>query len=565
MSTTLDDLLRIHDDEPARVADALLTIDAGALDDAQQRTYGFLLNHVLGERFGRWSEALIRLTPLAERPQASLRVLRHHGVAALQAGDHARCAQAQAQIATAAAVEPAVARALLQVAALGLTPLTTGHAPQVAALALQASAFAPGALDADFAACFNNVTTALYYATREVDVTGAPGAPMRSALRRGAEAALLFWRRAGGWMEHERALYLRAKIALRTAEPVAALAHAEQGLAIVEANGSDAVERAFLLQLQAAALERAGQPGRAAAVRDAVAALQGSLDADLRKLLADDAAEFPSPPRLRVGFVGGGNMAHALLGGLQRAGVLAAAHVIELDAARRRELEQTFAATTAAAPDAALAGCDVIVLAVKPQQMRAACEALAPHLGDAVVLSIAAGIRARDLARWLGTERIVRAMPNTPALIGQGISGVAALPALGDAQRALAAQVLAAAGDVVWVADESLLDPVTALSGSGPAYVFRFIEALQAGGTALGLPAADARRLAIGTVTGAGQLAAQSSESVATLRERVTSKGGTTAAALGVMETQALEATVVAAMRAADARAREMGDEFGAQ
>ncbi|MDZ7653052.1 MAG: pyrroline-5-carboxylate reductase [Burkholderiaceae bacterium] len=281
--------------------------------------------------------------------------------------------------------------------------------------------------------------------------------------------------------------------------------------------------------------------------------------------MAQDASEFPPPPpAARVAFIGGGNLATALIGGLQREGALSALHVVEVDAARRAMLEREFGATTAAAPDASLAAFDVIVLAVKPQQMREACTALRAHAGAALLLSVAAGIRATEIARWCGTDCVVRAMPNTPALIGQGISGVAALPAVSTAQRQLAERILGSAGPVLWFDDEAQLDPVTAVSGSGPAYVFRFIEALQDAGRALGFTDAQSRQLALATFTGAAQLAAQSDEPVSVLRERVTSKGGTTAAALAVMEDAGIGGLIVAAVKAANARAVEMGQAFGA-
>jgi pyrroline-5-carboxylate reductase len=266
----------------------------------------------------------------------------------------------------------------------------------------------------------------------------------------------------------------------------------------------------------------------------------------------------------RIAFVGGGNMAGALIGGLLRAGATAKDLLaLEIDAARRAQLEQQFGIGTAAAPDDRLRGQDVLVLAVKPQQMQDVCAALRPHVQRQLVLSIAAGLRARDLARWLGTQTIVRAMPNTPALIGQGVAGLAALADVSAPQRALAARILGAVGGVLWFDDESALDAVTAISGSGPAYVFYFIEALIAAGRAEGLSEEQARALATGTFVGAAHLAAQSDEPVAVLRERVTSKGGTTAAALASLAGDRVDAAIVRAIHAAAVRARELGDEFG--
>ena len=276
--------------------------------------------------------------------------------------------------------------------------------------------------------------------------------------------------------------------------------------------------------------------------------------------------------------MGGGNMAGAIIGGLRRAGTAATEmHVIELDAARGAALRAEFGVSVATAADERIAAADVIVLAVKPQQLRAACEQIAPLLepkaasaprstavrAQPLLLSIAAGIRAREIARWSGVEGVVRAMPNTPALIGCGVSGVAALSAVSEAQRQRATTILKAIGEIVWFEDEAMLDPVTAVSGSGPAYVFYFIEALLRAGRELGLSDAQARTLAVHTFAGAAQLAAGTSDSVATLRERVTSKGGTTAAALASLDAAHVADAIVAAVRAANQRARELGDEFG--
>lgn len=266
---------------------------------------------------------------------------------------------------------------------------------------------------------------------------------------------------------------------------------------------------------------------------------------------------------LSIAFIGGGNMAAALVSGL--AGKLCPIeniHIVELNDELRASW-QARGASTASEPDEALSRCQVWVYAVKPQVMKAVAIATQPWLKDSLVISIAAGIRAKDLSSWLATDRVVRCMPNTPSLIGQGVSGLAALPAVGSADRALAASILEAVGQVVWVGDEAQLDGVTALSGSGPAYVFLLLEALIEGGQAVGLDAEQSRALALATLSGATQLAAQSDESPGVLRERVTSKGGTTAAALAVMGQAGLKDTVVRAMRAAADRAYEMGDEFG--
>lgn len=270
---------------------------------------------------------------------------------------------------------------------------------------------------------------------------------------------------------------------------------------------------------------------------------------------------------LTLSFIGGGNMASALATGLigKRCGA-SDVHVIDVDeSALARWREQ--GVSTAAAPDATLSSRRVWIFAVKPQVMKETVARCKPFLRpDTLVISIAAGIESGALAGWLGGDtpwtRLVRCMPNTPALIGAGVSGLMALDGVSEGDRAVAQLLLKAVGEVVWVDSDDQLDAVTALSGSGPAYVFLFLEALIQGGMALGLDARQARKLALGTLHGATQLAALSPESPATLRERVTSKGGTTAAALAVFEQQGFSALVQQAMRAAYERAGELATEF---
>jgi pyrroline-5-carboxylate reductase len=270
---------------------------------------------------------------------------------------------------------------------------------------------------------------------------------------------------------------------------------------------------------------------------------------------------------MKIAFIGGGNMASALIGGLIKRGVAPSdLYAIDINDEARVRTARQFGVKTAATMDAALGAYDAIVLAVKPQGLKSVSEALAPHLAKQLVISIAAGIRGADLSRWLGGyARIVRAMPNTPALIGMGVTGLAALPGVDETSRTLAAHVLGAAGETVWVDEEAKLDAVTAISGSGPAYVFYFIEALQEAARQLGMDEAQGRALAVATFTGAAQLAAQSGEPASVLRERVTSKGGTTAAALASFEAQGVKDAIVRGVLAADARAKEMGDELGGQ
>ena len=210
-----------------------------------------------------------------------------------------------------------------------------------------------------------------------------------------------------------------------------------------------------------------------------------------------------------------------------------------------------------------IAGSEIIVFAVKPQQLREVAQQLAPLLKSQLQISIAAGIRAADLARWSGNQAVVRAMPNTPALIRSGMTGLYAMPAVSKAQREQAESILAAVGETLWLNDEAMLDAVTAISGSGPAYVFYFIEALQQAALDLGLEADQARRLSLSTFLGASKLAASSHEDISVLRARVTSRNGTTERALLSLAANKVAQHIVQAARAAADRAREMGDELG--
>ncbi len=270
-------------------------------------------------------------------------------------------------------------------------------------------------------------------------------------------------------------------------------------------------------------------------------------------------------PSLRIAFIGGGNMASAIVGGLLKQGLQASQiTLVEPHAPQRDKLAVQFAgATVIEAPGAALGGCHVVVWAVKPQTFKDAALAVAPHVQGALHLSVAAGIRSDSMATWLGTERIVRAMPNTPALVGLGMTGLVARAAVSEADRAQVEQIVATTGDFVWLPKESDLDAVTALSGSGPAYVFYYLEAMRAAGVEMGLDAATAQRLAIGTFVGASALARDSDEPPEVLRERVTSKGGTTYAALTTMDAEGMKASFIKALHAARQRATELGDEFG--
>ena len=272
----------------------------------------------------------------------------------------------------------------------------------------------------------------------------------------------------------------------------------------------------------------------------------------------------PALPLESIAFIGGGNMASAIIGGLLRQGLAPQqVQVVEPLAEQRERLLAQWPIRVLAAPDASLAVAQLAVWAVKPQTFAQAAAQAGPHLQAALHLSVAAGIRSDSIADWLGSQRVVRAMPNTPALIGQGMTALFARPAVTASERHQVEAVIRTTGESLWLEQEKQLDAVTALSGSGPAYVFYFIEAMTQAGVDMGLPEAQALRLAKATFSGASALAQEASEPPQVLRERVTSKGGTTYAALMAMEHAGLKGHFVAAIRAAEARAAELGDEFG--
>jgi len=268
-----------------------------------------------------------------------------------------------------------------------------------------------------------------------------------------------------------------------------------------------------------------------------------------------------------IGFIGAGNMGCSLIGGLVAGGLPAERiHVVDTDPARGAQAAARFGVRLAAGAEALAAAADCIVLAVKPQQI----EAVARQLGGALsgreplVLSIAAGVRSRDLARWLGRDvAIVRAMPNTPALVGSGVAALVANPAVDERQRSLAENVLRAVGSVIWLEEEAQLDAVTAVSGSGPAYYFLIMESIERAGRDLGLAPEVARTLSVQTAFGAAKMALEAGETPATLRERVTSPGGTTEQALRVLAEAGIEDTLAAAVAAACRRAGELADGLG--
>lgn len=265
-----------------------------------------------------------------------------------------------------------------------------------------------------------------------------------------------------------------------------------------------------------------------------------------------------------IAFIGGGNMASAIIGGLVKQGLPAARiAVVEPFEEARQRLDASFGIQAQAQAGATLAAAGLVVWAVKPQTFKEAAAQARAHVQQALHLSVAAGIRSDSIAAWLGSERVVRAMPNTPALVGKGMTALYARPAVSAGDRARVEQVIATTGESLWVEQEAQLDAVTALSGSGPAYVFYFLEAMTQAGTEMGLSAQQARRLAVGTFAGASELARASEDPLELLRERVTSKGGTTYAALASMEQDQVKARFVKALHAACKRATELGDEFG--
>ena len=266
----------------------------------------------------------------------------------------------------------------------------------------------------------------------------------------------------------------------------------------------------------------------------------------------------------RLAFVGGGNMANAILGGLLREG-LAPKQVVVIEpfAETADKLRKELGVEVHAQASHVLANSDLVVWAVKPQVFKDAALPVASFTQNSLHLSVAAGIRSDSIARWLHTNRVVRSMPNTPALVGQGITGLFARDGVSAQDKKLVEHVLKSTGEWLWVTQESDLDVVTALSGSGPAYVFYFLEAMTEAGVQMGLSQEQAYHLAKATFGGATHLARQSSDSPQVLRQRVTSKGGTTYAALTSMAQDHVKEAFVKAMLAAQKRAGELGDEFG--
>ncbi|MGQ2978436.1 MAG: pyrroline-5-carboxylate reductase [Polaromonas sp.] len=267
-----------------------------------------------------------------------------------------------------------------------------------------------------------------------------------------------------------------------------------------------------------------------------------------------------------IAFIGGGNMASAIIGGLLKRGMTAGQiQVVEPWDEQRARLQTQFPGIQVHGnPGEALASATLVVWAVKPQTFKDAALQTRFFTRTALHLSVAAGIRSDSIAHWLDTERVVRSMPNTPALIGKGVTALFARAAVSANDRLAVERVIRTTGDFLWLDDEKQLDAVTALSGSGPAYVFYFIEAMVQAGVDMGLSHEQAHKLAVGTFVGASELARASDDPPETLRARVTSKGGTTYAALTSMAQDDIKQQFMRAIHAARQRAAELGDEFGA-
>jgi pyrroline-5-carboxylate reductase len=266
---------------------------------------------------------------------------------------------------------------------------------------------------------------------------------------------------------------------------------------------------------------------------------------------------------LSIAFIGGGNMARSLIGGLiARGHAPSSLSVADPAKAQLDSLQSTYGVRTASSNIEAIRGSDVVILAVKPQELRKVTLEIASELAGKLLISVAAGIRANDIERWSGGASIVRCMPNRPALQGCGMTGLFATATVSDAHRKTAESILGAVGATLWLTEEQQMDAVTAVSGSGPAYFFLLIEMMEEAGVALGLPRETSRKLAIETAYGSGLMARDATESPAVLREQVTSKGGTTEAALKHLEAHRVRASFNEAIAAAAHRSAELANEL---
>ena len=267
----------------------------------------------------------------------------------------------------------------------------------------------------------------------------------------------------------------------------------------------------------------------------------------------------------KITFIGGGNMAAALVGGLVASGVSPLdIGVVDLNPDQLNRLADSYGVRTFTTAQPAVQNATVVVWAVKPQVLREAAESISQIMSNVLHVSIAAGIRLQDLTRWLESDRVVRAMPNTAALVGAGVTGLLAGTAVSAADRHLTEQLLSATGGTFWVDSDEDMNAVTAVSGSGPAYVFHFLEGFQVAAEQVGFSSERARDLALQVVSGAVKQALQGGESFGELRQRVTSKRGTTEAALAVLERFSTQRAMIEAIQAACDRGRDLGTELGA-
>ncbi|HPW30806.1 MAG TPA: pyrroline-5-carboxylate reductase [Rhodoferax sp.] len=265
-----------------------------------------------------------------------------------------------------------------------------------------------------------------------------------------------------------------------------------------------------------------------------------------------------------IAFIGGGNMASAMISGLHKQGFpVGQMDVVEPFAEAQERLKSHFGIEARPVADASLQRATIVIWAVKPQTFKEAAQHVHAHTAQALHISVAAGIRSESIARWLDNERVIRTVPNTPALIGKGMTGLFARAAVTEADRRHAERIVSGMGRFLWLENEGQLDAVTAISGSGPAYMFYFMEAMTMAGAEMGLSREQAYQLAVGTFIGAGELAQSSHEPPEILRQRVTSKGGTTHAAIVSMEESHIKELFAKALHAAQRRAVEMGNEFG--
>lgn len=261
----------------------------------------------------------------------------------------------------------------------------------------------------------------------------------------------------------------------------------------------------------------------------------------------------------KIGFIGGGNMARAIIGGLVQMMPASSVHVTDHHAEKREGLSRDFGVVAHDSTGSWVTGMDLVVLAVKPQTMKAACAELVPWLNrKGAALSIAAGIESDTICDWLWGYPVMRAMPNTPAKVRAGVTGYWIPPRYPEELASLVVRMFSACGDVIEVKEESQLDLVGAIPGSGPAYVFRFMEAFVRAAMRRGIPEEAAVRMVVGTFFGAAELARLSGEPLAQLRESVTSRGGTTAKALEVLESRGIDAAADEALEAALKRTEEL-------